>query len=281
MGEEKVIVSLTTWSKRIHNLPIVLDSIYTQTYLPDKVVLNLAHEEVVPSDVATYLKDHEVEVYYTEDTKVYKKFLPTLKRYPEACVINVDDDCIYPNTMIEDFMIMHEQYPQFPISGNRVVQYGMQCHCGCSSLTKAAYFGEWLDKIDNELMMNCPSSDIVYTYFAVQNGHPYIRTNLEYFQNVVVNNLESESYTNQIVRIDGIRQSYAYLTNRFGACPKAFSKYIRDEYLAGIIENIVSEEIGCQKEDIKERTEIKILSSKAYRLGKFLLKPFSFIKNHL
>ena len=69
MKKEQVIVSLTTWSKRIANLPAVLDSIYAQTYQPDKIVLNIAFYEAIPEDVESYLKQHNVEVNYVEDTK--------------------------------------------------------------------------------------------------------------------------------------------------------------------------------------------------------------------
>lgn len=279
MEEEKVIVSLTTWSKRIHNLPIVLDSIYAQTYTPDKVVLNLAYNEVIPGDVGAYLKEHNVEIYYTEDTKVYKKFLPTLKRYPEACVINIDDDCVFPETMIEEFMSLHEQYPQYPISGNHEVLDGLQCHCGNASLTKEEYFGEWLNTIDSELMQHCPSSDIVFTYLAVKNGHPYIHTRAEYFTNVMQDHLgKNDGYSNNTIKSNGIENTYLYLVNRFGRCENPMIKYVGDEYIAMMIETIWRNEVMIAVEEKSEQIERKYQSSKAYRLGKLLLSPFRWMK---
>ncbi len=172
--DEVVIVSMTTWEARVANIPVVLDTIFNQTVLPDKVVLNLAFDEVLPESVASYIEGHSIEVYRTEDTKVFKKFLPTLLRYPDACVINIDDDILYPPTMIEDFLMQHKIYPDHPICGNHVVYKGLMCHCGEASLTKYEYFGRYLECIDSELMHKCKSSDIVFTYFAVKNGCPYV-----------------------------------------------------------------------------------------------------------
>ncbi len=277
--KEIVIISLTTWSKRIGNIPVVLDTIYSQTYLPDKVVLNLAYGEIIPEDVADYLQKHDVEIYFTEDTKVYKKFIPTLKRYPDACVINIDDDFIYPNTMIEEFMTLHEQYPQYPISGNHVALNGMQCHCGCASLTKAEYFGNWLDKIDEELRQHCPSSDIIYTYLATQNGHPYIHTNNEYFVNGLLKPIEiGDGYSSCIIKNTGIEDSYSYLVNRFGQPKSPLPNYTNDKYIAQIIENILQQQLERRLDEMKVITERRYQSSKAYRLGRFLLTPFRWTK---
>lgn len=278
MKKEQVIVSLTTWHERIANLPVVLDSIYAQTYQPDKVVLNLAYDEAVPEDVKAYLKNHNVEVNSVQDTKVYKKIIPTLRKYPEACVINIDDDSIYPSTMIADFVEMHKQYPKFPISGNRVVLYGMQCHCGLASLTKAEYFGEWLDKIDTDLMQHCSSSDIVFTYMATRNGHPYIHTKEEYFKNIQLAELEGEAYSSQVVKEDGVGKSYNYLVQRYGEPESPMRSYVGDECIAETIDHILREEVKREIEEVKERTEKKIRSSKSYRLGKALLKPIRALK---
>ena len=79
---ERIIVSLTTWSKRIGNIPVVLDTIFNQTVQPDLVVLNLAHDEIIPEDVKHYINSHNIEINRVKDTKVYKKLIPTLKKYP-------------------------------------------------------------------------------------------------------------------------------------------------------------------------------------------------------
>lgn len=205
----------------MRNIPIVLDAIHNQTIKPDKIVINIAHEEIIPDALIDYIAQHGVEVNRVEDTKVYKKFLPTLLKYPEACIINIDDDFIYPPYMIEDFMKMHRRYPNHPISGNKQTLYGMQCHCGCASLTKKEYFGDYLGRIDEDLMKSCLSSDLVFTYLATLAGHPYLRSKNMYYHNLMA--IEStESYSTFDFR-KVLDDTYTYLRKRFGDAPDALS----------------------------------------------------------
>lgn len=268
---EMIIVSLTSYGQRIANVPLVLDTIFTQTVKPDSIVLNLAYDEPVLPNVLEYLKQNDVEVNRVPDTKVYKKLIPTLIKYPDACIINIDDDFLYPNTMVSDFITIHEQYPNNPISGNRVVYGGMQCHCGCASLTKASFFGDYLSKVDDEIIRHCPSSDLLYTYFATKSGHPYLQTEYEYFHNLLsCNDNPEDGYSRQVIGNQGIKDTYNYLTRHFGPIGDVLSLYVQDPHVAKVIR-------GIQQDEIWE-IESSIRSSRKYRLGKFLLSPFSWLK---
>ena len=265
--QDNIIVSLTSYGNRVNNIPVVLDTIFSQTLLPDVVVLNIAFEENVPDVVADYLEEHKVEINRVMDTRVYKKLIPTLIKYPEACVISIDDDFLYPKGMIEDFVRIHEKYPDYPISGNRVVYFGMQCHCGCASLTKAEFFGDYLHRVNTETIASCPSDDMLYTYFATKNGHPYVQTEKEYFINMQgLNDGNDKGYSDTLNGDEGIIKTYDYLVNHFGLIDDVVSSYINDDYLAGVIETI-------HRDNIRE-VENRIRSSRAYLLGKSILKPF-------
>ena len=75
--DERIIVSMTTYSKRVANIPAVLDTIFAQTLLPDLVVINFAIDEVIPDNVQSYINSHNIELNRVPDTKVYKKIIPT------------------------------------------------------------------------------------------------------------------------------------------------------------------------------------------------------------
>ena len=278
MEKELLIVSLTTWSKRIGNIPSVLDTIYGQSVRPDKVVLNLSFDETIPHEVQDYIDQHGIEIYRTEDTRVYKKFLPTLMRYPNACVVNVDDDMLYPDTMLEDFWKTHLKYPNNPICGNHSFCLGMMCHCGEASLTKRSFFGDYLDSIDSDLMKNCPSSDTVFSFFALKSGHPYIPAQGHYGTEFTPPFNPLESWSTNIIGTEGIRQTFDYLTNRFGQLPDLFSSYF-DSDMAFIAKEISEGFAREAKRDERLETEKRVRQSKAYRLGRFLLRPFSFLKS--
>ena len=276
---ERIIVSLTSYGERLNNLPVVLNTIYAQTLLPDKVVLNLALEEKLPEKVNNYLNNHNVEINRVSDTKVYKKILPTLYKYPTDCIICIDDDWLYPEQMIEDFICIHQKYPHNPRSGNRVVLWGMQCHCGCASLLKKEHFGAYLEQIDDKLISACPSSDIVYSFFAAKNGTPYLRTSHEYFLNMLP--LQTKT-AYSINHQDGIENSYNDLINRFGD-----TKYIIKNYSLLPSDSMIYEILNDieQKCRILESNNIllshnykSVLYSSAFKLGCFLLKPIYVIK---
>ena len=271
--KERIIVSLTTYSKRINNIPAVLDTIFSQTVPPDFVVLNLAHEEIVPEEVQRYIDTHPIEVNRVADTKVFKKLIPTLRKYPNDCIIAIDDDWLYPKGMIEDYVSIHQKYPNFPISGNGYVYAGVQCHCGCSSLTKAEFFGDGLQLIDEEVIKNCQSDDFVYTYFSNRAGYPYIRTKGEYFTNMQPYNA-TDSYSGETGSLAAVEKTSKYLFERFGELNPSVSAYLDDSFIAAIID-------GVQKETIKSncyRAKEEVFQSPTFRLGKFLLKPFSWMK---
>lgn len=275
MEKERIIVSLTTYYKRIGNIPVVLDTIFGQTCQPDFVVLNLALGEVIPDDVKKYINAHPIEINWVADTKVYKKLIPTLKKYPEDCVISIDDDFLYPAGMIEDFMTVHRQYPDFPISGNKSVLWGLQCHCGCASLMKYRYIGAYIDSIDEAVIKHCLSDDLVYTYFSNRNGHPYIRTQEMYFLNMQAYN-EGDGYTEATNGGQGIYDTYTYLVNRFGRLDNCINYYLRDKSLNGLMNDIVKSYQAIGHQEGREY----VYSSCSYRIGNFILKPLRLLKRY-
>ena len=272
--QEKIIVSFTSYGLRLHNIPAVLDTIYSQTVSPDLVVLNLAYDEILPEAVASYLQQHCVEVNRVADTKVFKKIAPTLKKYPHDVVINIDDDWLYPDGMISDFMEMHSRYPDHPISGNGAVFREMIIHCGCASLTKAEYFAPYLDEFE-KLIAYCPCDDIAYTYFANRTGHPYIVSNGRYFLNMTPY-CEGEGYS-ETVPWGALKTGLDYLETSYGELPCFAEAYVKEAKLAQTLYHIHQESLKEMVEAEKEEAEKKVRSTRAYRLGKFMLNPFLWV----
>lgn len=105
--DEQLIVSLTTYSKRIDDVHLVIESIMEQTILPNKIILWLDEEEFEDSTLPCQLiklKERGLSIKYCKDYKSYKKIIPTLISYPNATIITIDDDIIYPNIFIEKFI---------------------------------------------------------------------------------------------------------------------------------------------------------------------------------
>lgn len=271
MNKERIIVSLTTWEKRFSNIPAVLDTIFCQTRPPDLIVLNLNEDEIVPDYVNEYLTTHNVIINRVPYKKVYKKIIPTLKLYPNDCIIGIDDDWLYPPTMIEDLWNTHLKYPNNPISGNREFINGYTCHCGCASLTKTSFFDN-IDLIDQEVMNNCLSDDAVYTYFSVRSGHPYVWANNVYFTNMEPYN-PAESYTLPDCLIDAVGLTWSYLNTRFGSLPPLIELLLRDKMLANLL--LKKQELEISKAFSDGKSSIQ--STTAYKFCSAIFKPFRWL----
>lgn len=212
--KERIIVSLTSYGERLVGLPRVFDTILSQTRVPDAVVLNLSDNERIPEVLLTYLKKHpRVRVNRVpEDTKVWKKFLPTFELYPDDLILCIDDDFLYPAGMIAEFERVHQANPHQPISGNTVTWFGLWCHCGCASLVKR----EWFEGLSftPELMANCKSSDFAYTWMLAQKGIYYQRTVNHYFKNMQSLTYH-ETWTTDENRKRNVPETQQWLVNNF------------------------------------------------------------------
>lgn len=107
----KIIVSLTSWSKRIGQAKSTVDSILNQTRKPDLVRLNLDFDNFpkgfgdTPKWVKEYLEkyDNFKVKFEAADMKVWEKIMPTIyEEEDEYILITVDDDVTYPPTYLEE-----------------------------------------------------------------------------------------------------------------------------------------------------------------------------------
>ena len=182
-----LIASCTSYPLRVGNLPKVVDTILNQTCPPDKVIINLSKDEFpnygLPNEVQAYIDSQDkVSVNWLEGNwKVYKKFLPILKDYPDALICPFDDDILYPNTMFEEFMEMHKQFPNSPITGADVKFQGLNQHCGCASMVQAKHFEGWEKYVTPSFINTVLSSDSFYSQLAALNGYMYRPTKTDYY----------------------------------------------------------------------------------------------------
>jgi len=109
-----VIVSLSTFPRRIIKVKIALEALLHQSVKPDKIVVNLAKDEItdVPNIVEELAKYNRrgVEIRIVEDNlKQYNKLIPSLIEFPEDIIITADDDVLYTKRFIEGLYRVHER----------------------------------------------------------------------------------------------------------------------------------------------------------------------------
>lgn len=112
--DKKIIVSLTSYPARIETVPNVLHTLLTQTIKPDKIILYLAGDQFsnkIPICLTDCI-DAGVEVCFCEDLKPHKKYYYAMQSFPNDIIITVDDDMLYPPTLIEDLYNSYLQHPR-------------------------------------------------------------------------------------------------------------------------------------------------------------------------
>lgn len=110
-----VIVSVTSYPKRFHALPFCVKSLLLQTVLPDRIIVYLGSDSLeaeIPQELLDYQRyGVEIVIDKSMDLKPHKKYYYAMQQFPNAKIITVDDDLVYPPDMIETLLKASEQYP--------------------------------------------------------------------------------------------------------------------------------------------------------------------------
>lgn len=112
--DNEIIVSLTTYEKRLYNVYLTIESIMLQTLKPNRIILWLGDELKNVSIPLTLRKQQKrgLEIRYCNDIRSYKKLIPVLSSFPSATIITIDDDYLYHFDLIENFINAHKNEPE-------------------------------------------------------------------------------------------------------------------------------------------------------------------------
>ena len=117
--DEEIVVSLTTYGKRLSQVYRTIESIMQGTLKPNHIVLWIDEDtEYIPIT----LRKQEIrglEIRRCKDIRSFKKLIPSLKTYPDASIITIDDDLIYNEDFVENLVREHKKEPKV-ICANRV-----------------------------------------------------------------------------------------------------------------------------------------------------------------
>lgn len=117
--KKKIIVSMTSWKKRIQYVSRTIVMMECQTLVPDLIVLNLSTDEFpkkekeLPEEIMLLLSCFKnLEIFWVkENTKAFKKVIPTIERFKnEDCwILSVDDDWLYRKDYVE-YMVKKAEF---------------------------------------------------------------------------------------------------------------------------------------------------------------------------
>ena len=118
----KIIVSLTSFKKRLNTIDKVLNSILNGTLKPNKIVLTIYKKDIlyISKKIKKYITQKKIILLIVDmDIKSHKKYFYVMQKYPYDIIITIDDDIIYEKNTIE---ILYKSYLKYPneISAKRV-----------------------------------------------------------------------------------------------------------------------------------------------------------------
>jgi len=234
----KIIVSLTSYYKRLKTLNKVLDSILNGNLVPDKIILTLYFKDLnfISKYNYDYLTKNNITLIIVNiDIKSHKKYFYVMQKYPYDIIITIDDDIIYENNTIE---LLYKSYLKYPneISARRVhlIKYDKN---GLSTS-----YNKWYKEYK---LLKIPSFDLLATTGAGTLFPPNILkinysliydifnciTSDDLFLKFIENKLKIKIVWVENKKLMGLKEIYrkgmSYKINRFGndRCLKNFKIY--------------------------------------------------------
>ena len=183
-----IIVSLTSWVKRINYVKKVVESIMNNTLQPDRVYLNLSKMEFngieLPKELEDYFNNDDrlvINWVEGENTKPMKKIFPILKYLDDDdIIIDTDDDIIFPEDLIQSRINDFKKYDcKYCITSNPKTSIGfngeMKVISAVSLFTKKM-LKNWERLLSKEII-NTYNDDRTYLHLLWLNGYKNMSCN--------------------------------------------------------------------------------------------------------
>jgi hypothetical protein len=100
-----LIVSLTSYPARFGTLYLTLGCLLDQTVKPDRVILWIAHDDMLRLPPAVRaLEKAGLEIRACDDLRSFKKLVPALEAFPDAFIVTADDDIFFRRNWLEELV---------------------------------------------------------------------------------------------------------------------------------------------------------------------------------
>jgi hypothetical protein len=177
-----IVVSMTSWKKRIEYVSISILSLLKNTITPRSIELNLSEEEFpnkedeLPKDLIELTKIYPININWVgKNTKSFKKLIPTLQKYwdeKELYIFTADDDVVYEYDMLEKYVGISEKLPEACICFGKFS--GALCDQpvvkGGATLYKVRFFNENVWKQLTDTIINTNEDDWWYAFHFLTTG---------------------------------------------------------------------------------------------------------------
>lgn len=207
-----LIVSLTTHSRRLFETWLSIESIMQGSVLPNRIILWL-NEDMQSNSIPEILfrqQKRGLEIHYTKDIGPYTKIIPALTQFPDAHIVTIDDDMIYPYDTLELLVNAQKQNPNsicanrvlsivpnkdykvwketIPVGGDMSQSLFFEAVCGVIYPPKC-FSPEVFN--DSEFLSICPTADDVWLNCMARLNHtPIVSSNYHYLSFPLIVNEE-------------------------------------------------------------------------------------------
>lgn len=186
---KRVVVTMTSWVKRIQNCAYVINSILKNTVKPDTIFLNLSVEEFpnrwndIPIELFELSQvNPTVKINWVDgtNTKSMKKVFPILQYIDDDdIIIIVDDDLDIPSNFIQIRLQEFKEHEyRFPISGGTNPKYHLNLplyNIKYNSITSTSIFTKRMlsgyEKIWCKDVIETYKDDTIHTLLCLSNGY--------------------------------------------------------------------------------------------------------------
>lgn len=180
-----VVVTMTSWVKRIGNVKKVVESVMNNTLKPDRLYLNLSKTEFegidLPEDLVEYFNSDDrliLNWVEGENTKSMKKVFPILEYLDDDdIIINVDDDALLPKFFIEsrynEFKIKNAPITSCNNPRFHIIDKSLEIwSCGAGSLFQKKMLNEY-ERFMNDELIHTYHDDKCYSIILWLNGYKF------------------------------------------------------------------------------------------------------------
>lgn len=258
--DEHIIISLTSFPKRISSVKYTIYSLLNQSFSADMVILWLAHEEFpnrekdLPKDLVNMTK-YGLKIKWCDNILAYKKLIPAFEEYPDSVIVTADDDIYYPSEWLKILYDEHINFPNciiahrfhrvrmdahgniFPYhewaqislfcNNNTPPVYGNAATFGGGALCKKKFFHE--DIMNRKLFTELsPHNDDIWFWTMAVLNNTKIKIPENAMSDLIFVDIDNQFFGETLWSINGRGRSAVQLQQVFSKYPEVHNKLIRE-----------------------------------------------------
>lgn len=198
LGSAPVVVSLTSYGRRVQSVALTIESIGAGRLRPARVILWLGDAEAPLPDSLTRLQARGLEILYAPDIGPHGKYFHYVSTHAphERPLVTADDDVLYPRYWLARLVQAHRQRPdevhcfranKILVDGTRLSPYNdwPRCRSDRASLDHFAtgvagviYPPAMLDhlaRLGDAFKASCPRADDVWLHWVALRNRVGVR----------------------------------------------------------------------------------------------------------